>query len=88
MAFRNAWCQITVKVAALEAEPPAVVIVIFPVIAPAGTIAVTWVAEFTVKAVVFTPPKATVVVWVSPEPVMTTWDPTGPLPGLKLEIAG
>jgi hypothetical protein len=76
-----------VKVAALEADPPAVVILIFPVIAPVGTVAVTCVPEFTVK-VAFTPPNVTRLVWVNPVPVMTTWAPTGPLPGLKLVMAG
>jgi hypothetical protein len=81
-------CQITVKVGALAALPLGVVILIFPVIAPAGTVAVTCVAEFAVKADAFTPPKVTVVAWLSPAPVMTTCDPAAPVPGLKLEIAG
>ena len=54
--------HITVKVAALVAVPPGVVTWIFPVIAPGGTVAVTLVAEFTVKEVAFTPPKLTAVV--------------------------
>ena len=49
---------ITVKVAALVAVSPAVVIVILPVIAPVGTVAVTFVAESAVM-VAFTPPNVT-----------------------------
>ena len=61
---------------------------ILPVTAPVGTVAVTCVAELTVKAVAFTPPKVTVLAWLSPVPVITTWVPTGPLVGLKLEMTG
>ena len=53
--------HITVKVAALVAIPPGVVIWIFPVLAPVGTVAVTFVAELE-KEVAFTPPKLTAVV--------------------------
>ena len=49
---------VTMKVAALVAVPPGVVILILPVIAPVGTVAVTCVAEFTVN-VALTPPKVT-----------------------------
>jgi hypothetical protein len=51
-----------VKLVALVAVPPGVVMTIFPVFAPAGTVAVTCVSEFTVKVVAFTPPKVTFVV--------------------------
>jgi hypothetical protein len=47
-----------VNVPELVAVPPAVVILIFPVNAPAGTVAVTCVPEITVKTVAFTPPIA------------------------------
>lgn len=63
------------------------VILIFPVFAPVGTVAVTCAREFTVKAAL-TPPKVTEVAPVSPVPVIVTWLPTGPLPGLKLSMAG
>jgi hypothetical protein len=46
---------VTVKTPLLVAVPPAVVIAIFPVFAPMGTIAITCVSEFTVKLVAFTP---------------------------------
>ena len=59
-----------------------------PVLAPLGTVAVTWVAEFTVKVIAFTPPNVTLFVCVSPVPLMTTCVPTGPLAGLKLEMTG
>ena len=78
----------TVNVAELDAVPPAVVMAIFPVMAPVGTVAVTCVLEFTVKLVAFTPPKVTLVVWARLFPMMTTEVPTGPLVGLKLEIVG
>ena len=42
----------------LVAAPPAVVITMFPVFAPVGTIAVTCGFEFLVTVVAFTPPNA------------------------------
>src|SRR6266568_1954492 len=54
-------CYATVKLVALVAVPPGVVMAILPVSAPLGTIAVTRVSEFTVK-VAFTPWKVTFVV--------------------------
>ena len=50
------------KLVALVADPPGVVTVIFPVSAPVGTVAVTFVAEFTVNVVAAMPPKVTFVV--------------------------
>ena len=50
---------VTTKFVALSAVPPGVVIPIFPVFAPTGTVAVTCVSELTVKAVAFTPPNVT-----------------------------
>ena len=76
------------KFVVLLTDPPRVVIAIFPVTAPVGTFAVTWVSEFTVTVVAATPPKVTFVVWVSPVPVSTTGVPTGPLVGLKLGKVG
>src|SRR5438445_5231404 len=58
--------HVAVKTVALVAVPPAVVILILPVTAPVGTVAVTCVAELTVKAVAFTPPNVSAVVCVSP----------------------
>jgi hypothetical protein len=48
-----------VKVPELVAVPPGVVIAIFPVSAPGGTVAVTCVSEITVKVVALTPPNLT-----------------------------
>src|SRR6266853_4520238 len=76
------------KFVALLTDPPRVVMTIFPVLAPVGTFAVTWVSEFTVTVVALTPPNVTFVVWVSPVPVSTTGVPTGPLVGLKLGKVG
>ena len=53
---------VTVKFVVLAVVPPGVVMEIFPVCAPVGTVAVTPVSEFTVNAVAFTPPKVTVLV--------------------------
>ena len=55
---RAVYC--TVKFVADAAAPPFVVILTFPVTAPAGTTALTCVSEFTVK-VAFTPPIVTTV---------------------------
>jgi hypothetical protein len=53
---------VTVKTVALVAVPPGLVIVIFPVFAPVGTVVVTLLSEFTVKLVAATPPNVTFVV--------------------------
>ncbi len=76
------------KVPELVAEPPAVVTVIFPVLAPVGTVAVTLLSEMMGKVVAFTPPKVTIVVCVRPVPLMVTMVPTLPLDGEKLLIVG
>src|ERR1700724_872151 len=79
---------VTVKLVALVAVPPGVVIAILPVRAPLGTVAVTCVSEFTVKAVAFTPPKVTLLVCVRLTPLIVTWVPTRPLGGVKPVITG
>ena len=85
----DAQCQsVTVKTPGLTAVPPGVVIAIFPVFAPFGTVAVTCVSEFTVKLVAITPPNVTFVVCVRLTPVIVTGVVTGPLVGLKLRICG
>ena len=76
------------KVLALVAVPPGVVIAILPVFASVGTVAVTCESEFTVKAVALTPPNVTLDACVRPLPVITTEVPTVPLVGLKLRRAG
>src|SRR6266853_2142491 len=75
---------VTVKLVAVVAVPLGVVITIFPVFAPVGTVAFTCVSDSTVKVVAFTPPKVTWVVCLSPTPLMVTSVPTRPLVGLKL----
>ena len=75
------------NVATLVATPPGVVMVILLVIAAVGTVAVTRVAELTTKLAV-TSPNVTFVVCVTPLPLMTTFVPTGPLVGLKLDMLG
>ena len=78
---------ITVKLPALLAVPPAVVTLIVPVVAPAGTVAVIAVAEFTVK-LALVPLNPTAVAPVKFVPLIVTLVPTGPLLGAKLAIVG
>ena len=80
--------QLTVKFVVLLPAPPGVVTEILPVIAPAGTVAVILVSEFTVNAVAAIPPNFTAVACNSPVPVIVTTVPTGPLGGLKLLTPG
>jgi len=77
-----------VKTVELVAVPPDVVIAIFPVFAPAGTVAVTCVSEFTVKVVAATLPNVTFVPCVNPVPVIVTAVPTSPLVGVKPLMVG
>jgi hypothetical protein len=51
----SAHATVTVKTVELVAVPPDVVIAIFPVFAPVGTVAVTCVSLFTVKLADFVP---------------------------------
>ena len=69
------------------AVPPGVFSVTLPVTAPAPTVAVTCVSEFTVN-VAFALPMVTLVVCLRLMPVIVTCVPTGPLLGLKLEMVG
>lgn len=69
------------------AVPPAVVIVIFPDFANAGTIAVTCLSLFTVKLAVLVP-NFTSDVCDKLTPLMVTEAPTGPLAGLNEVITG
>lgn len=78
----------TVKVA-LEADPPGVVTVIGPVVAPAGTVVVIWIAETTVKDEAGVPLKLTAVAPVRLVPLIVTAVPAGPPPaGTKPVIVG
>jgi hypothetical protein len=77
----------TVKLLALDADPPDVVTVIGPVVAPDGTVAVIWVEEFTVK-LALVPLNLTELAPVNPVPVTTTVAPTPPVGGEKPEITG
>jgi len=74
--------DVTVKLFALVAMPAVAVTLIFPVVAPEGTVAVIWVGLFRVKAALVplnvtaeAPPKLV--------PVMTTEVPIGPDAGEK-----
>jgi hypothetical protein len=77
----------TAKLLALLAVPPAVVTPIGPLEAPAGTVAVIVLAEFTAK-LALVPLNRTAVAPVNLVPLIVTLVPTGPLPGAKLEIVG
>src|SRR5881396_2190686 len=77
----------TVKLLALLAVPAEVVTLIDPLVAPAGTLAVIVLAEFTVKFALV-PLNRTAVAPVKLVPLIVTLVPTGPLAGVKLEIVG
>ena len=68
--------------------PPVAVTVMAPVLAPAGTVTVSFVSEFTVNAGAFVPLKLTRVVPVKFVPVRTTTAPGGPIAGVNDVIAG
>ena len=78
---------VTVKSAVLVTVPPGVVNEILPVVAVAGTTAVTEVAVFAEKVAV-TPLNLTEETPVRFVPVMTTLVPTGPLVGVNDVIVG
>jgi hypothetical protein len=78
---------VTVKDVELVIDPPAVVTLILPVVAPTGTMAVIWVSESTVN-VARMPLKVTALAPVRAEPVITTEVPTGPIVGEKLTSCG
>lgn len=80
--------SVTVKLLVLVAVPSCVVILMVPLTASLGTVAVTSVSDFTLNSVAATPPKATAVVCLRLTPVMVTLVPTGPLAGVKLLICG
>jgi hypothetical protein len=71
----------------LLALPEGVITLIGPVVAPAGTVAVICVSEFTVY-VPAVPLNMTAVASVNPLPLIVTDVPTGPLEGLKPVING
>ena len=76
------------KLAELVTVPPAVVTLILPDTAPAGTVAVILVAELTEKVVAATPPNFTEVAPVKAVPLIVTTVPTGPLVGVNEVIDG
>jgi hypothetical protein len=78
---------VTVKLLLLVAVPPPVVTLHCPELAPAGTVAVTEVAEFTVNAA-DAAPRLTELAPVRFVPVKVTLVPDGPLAGEKLERVG
>jgi hypothetical protein len=85
--FRSCEGPVTVKFVALVAVPPAVVTVIFPVVAPDGTVVTICVAVFDVIVAVV-PLNFTDVAPVRFVPVMVTDVPTGPEFGLNDVMVG
>src|SRR5947208_4679450 len=77
----------TVKLPALVAVLSAVVTLIGPLVAPAGTVAVIAVAELTVK-LALVPLNSTALAPVKLVPLIVTLVPTGPLAGVKLVTVG
>jgi hypothetical protein len=77
--------DVTVKLFALVAVPAVAVTVIFPVVAPEGTVAVIWVELFRVN-VAAVPLKATAEAPLKFVPVIETDVPTGPEAGENPEI--
>jgi hypothetical protein len=78
---------VTVKLPLLVAVPPGVVTLHWPDDAPAGTVAVICVAEFTVKDAAVEP-SVTELAPVKFVTVKVTLVPTGPLVGLKPDTVG
>ena len=78
---------VTINEVALMAVPPAVITVIGPVVAPAGTCAVIC-AEVLTSKPAFTPLNRTAVAPVKFAPEMVTLVPAGPAVGLKPKIEG
>ena len=78
----------TVKFDALVAVPPGVVMLIVPVVAPLGTVAVICVSLTTVNDADPVPLKLTPLVPVKPVPVSVTVAPTRPIVGVKPVSAG
>jgi hypothetical protein len=79
--------EVTVKLVALVAVPPGVVTLIFPVVAPAGTVAVIRESEATLN-VAATFLNLTELAPLKPVPLIVTLVPTGPLVGEKLLMVG
>ncbi|HEY7976432.1 MAG TPA: hypothetical protein VID72_13875, partial [Ktedonobacterales bacterium] len=62
--------------------------VVGSLVAPCGTMAVSWLAETTVKLLASVPPTATLLLPVKPLPLSVTVLPTAPLLGVKLVRVG
>jgi len=79
---------VTVKLPVLVAVPPGVVTVIFPVVAPVGTVTVIDVADTTLNAVAAVVLNFTAVAPVKFVPVIVTSVPTGAVMGVNEVITG
>lgn len=78
---------VTVKLLAAFALPPGVVTENLPVVAPLGTVAVIWLALFTVNDAAV-PLRRRLFAFMKLVPLMTTVAPTCPLVGLNPVMAG
>lgn len=78
----------TMKLAVLSPDPSGVVTLILPVVAPAGTVAVIEVFEFTVGVVWSAPPNSTSVAPWKWLPEIVTGVPTGPHAGVNPSTVG
>jgi hypothetical protein len=80
---------VTVKSVALVAVAPPLVTLIFPVVAPDGTVAVSWVpVGFQENVAALVPLNFTELAPTNPEPLIVTTVPTGPLDGENDVIVG
>jgi hypothetical protein len=77
-----------VKLVEVEYEPPAVEILIGPVAAPEGTVAVTDQSDAALKLAAATPPKVTALVDVRFAPLILTDVPATPCDGLYDAMVG
>jgi hypothetical protein len=73
---------------AFVAAPPGVITVNEPVVAPVGTVVLTWVSEITLKVAVLLLKNLTEVVPAKLVPLIVTGRPMAPLAGDSEEIAG
>src|SRR3989304_5162880 len=79
---------VTVKPEELSPVPPPLLTVIFPVVAPDGTVARSCASESTIKLAAVLLLNAMLVAPVKPVPVRATSAPTGPLVGVNEIMVG
>src|SRR5574341_1580036 len=87
-ASSTAWLVLTVKAPVCTSGQPGLLMVMGPVTAPAGTLAVICVLLLTVKVAVALLANLIEVTPVKLAPVIVTLEPTAPLVGLRLVTVG